>query len=766
MHPIFVFDGHLKHDHRIHTTSVSSLENLILAFGFSVWHACGEAGAECAALVTRKHAHAVMTDDVDAFLFGAPRIVRNLSAEERAVASITKDTGEIDVEGTFTEVYDLARVEEMLNLDRDGMILVALMSGNDYAPEGVRGVGIKAAIALAKLGWGKQIVDGVKDGTLDRQAIQRGIEHELSTNASGGLTKRMPSVKLDTNFPDEEIVRSYVLPVTKIGKMEQAGEPAPVFKEGLRPDVSALAVLCTKEFGWSTQKTVRGFVKKLFPAVACFDMRQARWSNIVNDPLASLETAKTPISKPTPVSVKFTSTPRRSLPKSTRTPTTGPSPQQPITDYFKSITPVKPATPIAAQPVVLILAVHDRRTQHSVRELYIEWAGCAIDTFVAEVHAFFDEGSGLVVAAGMTSSSPSSATQSDVVGSTPTVLRESRAANAIVRKQWVEEELVRKCVPELVIAFEKAETAKMQRREPGEGGKNGKGRRKKKIRVMGDGLITGRIDEMFARSKIVAEKRRGEEREEENYDVGETAVKMSLGDESDDAMGDVRIDQMDDPIAMKIKGTTEPKMKAKTASKEKQTDFAGPSSDVSESVKTDVRLQCGATPMRDDRTNEQFRSQRDGTPVRSDRNNEQTRSQRNSTPVRDDRNNAPVRSQRGTPVRDDRNNPFLANSDEHVGHGGGLFGEETNRQEMDATESWTGARKRASRARRTVGDTHGIEPAKILEGETVEAKVRAEKVEKVERARIPENKGGRMIKQDSEDEECETIDLTAERKAR
>lgn len=82
--PVFVFDGPLRpKEKRGKVTKtyreaafVSELKNLIIAFGFVVHDAIGEAEAEMAQMNRRGIFDAVMSDDVDCFVFGATLVIR------------------------------------------------------------------------------------------------------------------------------------------------------------------------------------------------------------------------------------------------------------------------------------------------------------------------------------------------------------------------------------------------------------------------------------------------------------------------------------------------------------------------------------------------------------------------------------------------------------------------------------------------------------------------------------------------------------------
>lgn len=82
--PVFVFDGPLRPKEKRgkltqtyrEGTFVSELKTLIVAFGFVVHEAIGEAEAELARLNHKRAIDAIMSDDVDCFIFGATLVIR------------------------------------------------------------------------------------------------------------------------------------------------------------------------------------------------------------------------------------------------------------------------------------------------------------------------------------------------------------------------------------------------------------------------------------------------------------------------------------------------------------------------------------------------------------------------------------------------------------------------------------------------------------------------------------------------------------------
>ena len=89
-----------------------------------------EAEAQCAWMNSEGLVDAVITDDSDAFLFGALHVYRNVFESKK-----------------YVEAYAADRIEVELGLDRERLAELALLLGSDYT-EGVSGVGIVNALEV------------------------------------------------------------------------------------------------------------------------------------------------------------------------------------------------------------------------------------------------------------------------------------------------------------------------------------------------------------------------------------------------------------------------------------------------------------------------------------------------------------------------------------------------------------------------------------------------------------------------------------------
>ncbi|KAK7434293.1 hypothetical protein Landi51_13582 [Colletotrichum acutatum] len=179
-------------------------KRVIRLFGFLVHDAPGEAEAECALLQQRNIVDAVLSEDVDTIMFGCTRSLRNWSAEGTRGAKTPTHV-------SMYEVDSLLSAET--GLDREGMVLVALMSGGDYIPEGVPGCGPKVACEAAKAGFGKSLCRLKIEDDDQFDEWRRTLRHELRTNESGFFRVRHKALSIPDEFPDRQVLRYYTHPV-------------------------------------------------------------------------------------------------------------------------------------------------------------------------------------------------------------------------------------------------------------------------------------------------------------------------------------------------------------------------------------------------------------------------------------------------------------------------------------------------------------------------------------------------------------------------
>ena len=128
---------------RLTNEMISESKELVSAMGIPVVQAPSEGEAGCVKLVESGKAYAVATQDYDSLLFGAKRIIRNLSI-----------TGKRKKGDSYVvinpEIILLDKFLSQNGIDRKQLIVMGLLIGTDYNP-GIKGIGPKKAIDLVKM---------------------------------------------------------------------------------------------------------------------------------------------------------------------------------------------------------------------------------------------------------------------------------------------------------------------------------------------------------------------------------------------------------------------------------------------------------------------------------------------------------------------------------------------------------------------------------------------------------------------------------------
>jgi Holliday junction resolvase YEN1 len=272
--PIFVFDGSQKpRFKRKKKTGASVLDSLaiklIKSFGFNVHMAPGEAEAECALLQREGIVDAVLSEDVDTLMFGCRLTLRGWSNEDSHVSQY---------EATATKT-------SKSGLDREGMILVALMSGGDYIPEGIPGCGIKVACEAARAGYGASLCRISRSNKAGLDSWRQRLVHELHTNESKLFRTKHKALNIPEDFPNQEVLSYYTNPVVSnargVAQLKQN-----IVWDG-EVDVQALRNFAAEAFSWTCKSGAIKFLRKFAPALLAYKVRSQGQKGVDSNDLVS-----------------------------------------------------------------------------------------------------------------------------------------------------------------------------------------------------------------------------------------------------------------------------------------------------------------------------------------------------------------------------------------------------------------------------------------------------------------------------------------------
>ncbi|KAG1791011.1 PIN domain-like protein [Suillus subaureus] len=277
--PLFVFDGpkrpSVKRGKRVSGNAhwlTTGMKNIIAAFGFEWRTAPGEAEAELAYLNRIRVIDAVLSDDVDNFLFGATMVIRNPSntLSGNRAHPVKNSDGRDD--GNHVVTYRAADIlsHDDICLSQGGCILIGLLSGGDYHQAGVQGCGKLIAAALARCGFGDRLLKAAS--SLSREELEKWLDtwrddvrEELRTNKSGLIGSKKPALakKIPDDFPDIDILLSYTNPITS----ETEGKPTRDINWEQEPDIGKIAALCELYFEWGVKDVIiKRFRTVLWPS--------------------------------------------------------------------------------------------------------------------------------------------------------------------------------------------------------------------------------------------------------------------------------------------------------------------------------------------------------------------------------------------------------------------------------------------------------------------------------------------------------------------
>jgi holliday junction resolvase YEN1 len=268
--PLFVFDGPHKPPFKRnkktghHGAMLPNLltKQLLKLFGFPFHVAPGEAEAECALLQREGLVDAVLSEDVDTLMFACGLALRNWSSEGTRGSKSP----------THVSVYNAVKTKQgKSGLDREGMVLIALMSGGDYITEGIPGCGIKVASEAARAGFGKSLCRISRSDAAGLEAWRKNLAHEIQSNESKFFRTKHKALKIPEEFPNREVLSYYTHPVVSSAPKLQS------LKEGIEwegeVDVPGLRLYVAEAFDWTSKIGAIKFIRGLAPALLVHKLR-------------------------------------------------------------------------------------------------------------------------------------------------------------------------------------------------------------------------------------------------------------------------------------------------------------------------------------------------------------------------------------------------------------------------------------------------------------------------------------------------------------
>ncbi|MCP8321429.1 MAG: flap endonuclease-1 [archaeon] len=148
---------------------VEDAKRLLDYMGIAWVQAPSEGEAQAAYMAEKGHVWAAVSQDHDSLLFGAPRLVRNLTISGRR-----KLPGKDEYIEVEPEQIDLNQVISNLNITREQLVDIGILIGTDFNPDGFKGIGPVKALKLIKSYGRLENIPDLKDKleSIDYQSIR------------------------------------------------------------------------------------------------------------------------------------------------------------------------------------------------------------------------------------------------------------------------------------------------------------------------------------------------------------------------------------------------------------------------------------------------------------------------------------------------------------------------------------------------------------------------------------------------------------------
>ncbi|MGM5480433.1 MAG: flap endonuclease-1 [Nanobdellota archaeon] len=130
---------------KVTTEMVEESKELLSAMGIPCLTAPSEGEAQGARMVHEADCQYVASQDFDCLIYGAPRVIRNLSIGQKR-----KKINAVTYKQIKPEILDLTAVLEELDISLEQLQVLAILIGTDFNYGGVKGIGPKKGLDLVK----------------------------------------------------------------------------------------------------------------------------------------------------------------------------------------------------------------------------------------------------------------------------------------------------------------------------------------------------------------------------------------------------------------------------------------------------------------------------------------------------------------------------------------------------------------------------------------------------------------------------------------
>jgi DNA excision repair protein ERCC-5 len=201
----------------------SECQELLQLFGIPWIVSPTEAESQCAWLDENGLTQGTITDDSDIWLFGGRRVYKNFFNQEK-----------------FVEMFKNEEISHHFGLNREKLILLAMLTGSDYT-EGVEGVGPVTALEVLAEFPGDGLFPLIEFKSWWSRVHQE-YGKEFGMPIGNSTREKLRKLKLSPGFPSEQVMSAYLDPKIDHDKAK--------FSWSI-PNFVALRDFAQERFGWA-----------------------------------------------------------------------------------------------------------------------------------------------------------------------------------------------------------------------------------------------------------------------------------------------------------------------------------------------------------------------------------------------------------------------------------------------------------------------------------------------------------------------------------
>ncbi|XP_016989763.1 flap endonuclease GEN [Drosophila rhopaloa] len=276
-------------------------ETLLLSMGIQCVQGPGEAEAYCAFLNKHGLVDGVISQDSDCFAYGAICVYRNFSVSTQGAQAAA---------GGAVDIYDMREITSRMDFGQHKIIVMALLCGCDYCPDGIGGIGKDGVLKLFNKYKETEILDKLRNWrkeTNKYNALEIRVDDKSICSNCGHIGKTQSHTKsgcsvcrtnkgcdeslwkeqrlsikaeltlrrkalLSPDFPNEEIIAEFLSDPTTIPKLNLNWR---------QPNI----VKFIKQIGHLLQWPEIYCFQKFFPILTRWQVQQSKQDNILIQPI-------------------------------------------------------------------------------------------------------------------------------------------------------------------------------------------------------------------------------------------------------------------------------------------------------------------------------------------------------------------------------------------------------------------------------------------------------------------------------------------------